>query len=235
MKALEFENISFSYGGKPLLTDINGEVEEGEIFLIAGPNASGKTTLAKLCAGLLEPLSGRILARGRPLAEVVNRVEYVAANAGLISNRTVLENIVLRLRYQQEPQRLDLKGRIEEICQRFGLEPYSEDLPAQLSSGTRRRVAIARALLSEPRLLIIDGLVQDLDALEELHILDLLRTLSQEKGLTVLLFSAQLEPELRIARRVGILRQGRLQEVCRPSELGSDPWIHEIYRMRQII
>ncbi|MBI4245070.1 MAG: ABC transporter ATP-binding protein [Planctomycetes bacterium] len=233
MNQIELKGVFYSNEKKPIINNIDLLVDEGEIVLIAGPNASGKTTLAKLCAGLLVPTMGDILVNGISVSKYQHGVEYVASNSGLISNRTVVENIVLKLRYHPELQKYYEKERIDKICSGFGINPFVKNLPSQISSGVRRRVAIARALIARPQFLIVDGLLHDIDALEGLKLLDLIKSLCEEENISVLLFSTHIDPESRVADRIAILKDGKFSVVGKPDEVISDPWVNEILELKK--
>lgn len=225
--SLLLDNVSYSYDGKQVFEGVCASVEKGEILLVAGPNGSGKSTLAKICAGVLDPTGGAVLVNGVSPADALYKLEYIASNSGLISNRTVVENIVLKLRYHPELGARNTKEAVDEVCARFGLDRYRRNLPSQISGGIRKKVALARAFIGEPEVLIIDSLSQDIDEPEALRLLDMLKSMSEEVGTTIILFSGRLEPELKVATSTAILRNGTLSPIYKPSEARSDPWLRE--------
>lgn len=224
--AIKFENVRYGYEGGRVIDGLTGGVERGEILLVVGPNSSGKTTLAKLCVGLIAPTEGTI-------SIPKNNVGYVPQGSGLIANRTAFENLVLPLRYIHDyAGEATFKERIDAMIGRFGLEPYKGKLPSLLSAGVQKKIAIARALLLFPSVVVVDNLTQEIDILEGIRTLELLKGVSIELNLTVILFSAHIEPEARIADRIAVLGDGRFRCVGRPREIlrGGDPWIDEILK-----
>lgn len=220
--AIIFDHVAFSYAGEGAIRDLHATVAAGEIFLVVGPNSSGKSTIARLCVGLERPAAGRIVVNGR--------IGYIPQGSGLISNRSAWENVLLPLRYLQ-----DYTGggatetHVDDLFAQFEIAPYRDRLPADLSAGIQKKVAIVRALAMKPEILIADNLTQEVDILEGIRTLQMLRRVSREMALTVLLFAGHLEPESRIADRTAVLSDGVLRTT------DGHPWIRAIVEAEQAL
>jgi zinc transport system ATP-binding protein len=166
--ALRFDEVSFSYGGDPVLEDVSFSVPEGEYLVCMGPNGGGKTTLLRLILGLIPPDAGRIAVLGLPAGEA-RGVGYVPQDAG--RNRgfpvSVLD-VVLMGRLHMPGTKGTRLGRgdcvrAEEALEAMGLAHRRGDLMGALSQGQRQRVLIARALAAEPSLLLLDEPAASID------------------------------------------------------------------------
>lgn len=220
---MELKNVSYSHEGMEIIRDVSLAISEGETLLITGPNASGKSTLAKLMAGLLQPTSGEITSGTKKIA-------YIPANSGLISNRTAMENLNIQLRYHPElKSQLANEEKINQIIRMFGLVEHLNKLPSQLTNGTKRKLAIAKALIIDPELLIIDGLLQDLDQMEGLKLLNKIREMKRQGTRTFILFSSTIEPEINIADRVAVIENGCISGIKPADQAAEISWIKEIY------
>lgn len=189
----------------------------GELVALYGPSGSGKTTLLQLAAGLIEPDQGCVLFDGRDISRLGagERAEYRRRDVGLvfqsfhlIAGATALENAAIKLLGDGSSLR-DAKRRANPWLERVGLAARATHRPAQLSMGERQRVAIARALVNEPRLLLADEPTGNLDSERSQEILGLLRDISQERQIPVLLVTHDPEAGC-FASCVQTLRDGKL-------------------------
>jgi putative ABC transport system ATP-binding protein len=177
------------------IRDADLEVGTGEFLVVAGPSGSGKTTLLQLLGTLDRPTSGEILFEGRDLARLPDReltklrlrtIGFVFQQFNLIPTLTASQNVEVAL----VPNGIgaeERRGRVRTLLEAVGLAPRAEHLPSQLSGGEQQRVAIARALANEPRVLLADEPTGNLDSSTGEEIVDLLRSLSRERGKTVVL------------------------------------------------
>ncbi|MHC1581192.1 MAG: ATP-binding cassette domain-containing protein [Methanopyraceae archaeon] len=158
---LKVENVHFSYGDRPVLRGVSLSVEPGEVRVIFGPNGSGKSTLLRIVAGILRPDRGRIVIDGEDVTDRPpedRRVGYVPQRPTLFPHLTVRDNITYSLRNGRgDPDRLD------ELVELLELEEHLDRRPNELSGGYQSRVALARALFSDPRVLLLDEPLSDVD------------------------------------------------------------------------
>ncbi len=218
--ALDASDLWFSYGaGRPVLRGLSLAAEAGEITMVLGASGSGKTTLLKLCKGLLAPRRGTVRVLGQPAiaarrGRLDSRVAYIPQHLGLVRSSSVLDNVLAGAlaRVAQIPSLVRLLPRAEvqrarELLERLGIGHKTEDKAYALSGGERQRVAIARALMQEPRLLLADEFVSQLDVLTSRDILTIVRGIANE-GVTVVVATHEMELVDRYADVIVVLRDG---------------------------
>lgn len=196
-------------GGETALQSVNLQVPEGAIYGFLGPNGAGKTTTLKLILGLLKKQSGEIRVFGKDFAS--NRVEILRKTGAMIESPSIYGhlNAAENLRVLQKVYNAPVK-RIAEVLKLVDLERTGNKKTSEFSLGMKQRLALAMALLPAPQLLILDEPTNGLDPAGILEIRALLRDLSENHGMTILI-SSHLLPEIeKIAAHVGIISGGRL-------------------------
>jgi D-methionine transport system ATP-binding protein len=206
-------------GFTTVLSGVNLEVKAGQIFGIIGASGAGKSTLIR-CVNLLErPTSGRVFVAGRELTALAEKdlvqarreIGMVFQQANLLSSRTVFGNVALPLELTHMPRK-EVNTRVSELLERVDLTDKRDFYPAQLSGGQQQRVTIARALASRPPVLLCDEATSALDPATTRSILDLLRRLNLELGLTILLITHEMDVVRRICAEVAIMDRGKVVE-----------------------
>ena len=225
---LKLEEVSFSYlQNKPVLSNINFEIMQGEIIGVIGPSASGKSTLVQLLLGIRRPDSGRITVNGIELDDVdratwASRVAFVPQDATLITG-TVAENIAFYRSEITEPQMVSaarsayVLDDIEKLPDGFNTE--LGERAQQLSGGQRQRLAIARALVGNPELLILDEPTSALDMKSESVIRD---TIAALKGKVTVVVIAHRLSTLDLSNKLMVIQNGQLKAFASPAELASN-------------
>jgi len=182
-----------------VLKNVNFEIEKGTSFSIVGPSGSGKTTLLGLCAGLDRASSGTVVLNGHALetlnedqrAAVRNQyVGFVFQNFQLLPTLTALENVMVPMELRQEK---NIRARSLELLDRVGLADRHDHYPTQLSGGEQQRISIARAFSNQPEILFADEPTGNLDEETSEKVEDLLFTLNQEAGTTLIMVTHDLE------------------------------------------
>ena len=224
-ESLELHGVGRSFGGRSALEDLSLTVRSGEFIALLGPSGCGKSTALNCIAGLIPLTHGQILIDG-------TRVDTVAAekrgfgmvfqNYALFPHLTVAKNIAFGLQMRGVP-RAEVKRRVAEAVALVKLEEHATKLPGQLSGGQQQRVAIARAVVTEPRLVLMDEPLSNLDAKLRLEMRTEIRRLHQSLGLTTLYVTHDQEEALSMADRLVVLREGRVQQVGTPQELHNGP------------
>lgn len=215
------ENLTHTYGTRCALDNVSFTVRCGEVLCFLGPNGSGKTTLFKILSTLMPPTSGTVNILGHDLsidAKAVRKLlGVVFQHPGLDIKLTVTEN----LRHHGHLYGLtgkNLKFRISELLERFGISDRTHDLVEKLSGGLQRRVEIAKAMLHSPRVLLLDEPSSGLDVGVRRQLSSYLNGLAETEDILILL-TTHLMDEAESCNRVGILDKGALVALAKPDEL----------------
>ncbi|HOG45953.1 MAG TPA: ABC transporter ATP-binding protein [Anaerolineae bacterium] len=218
---IQIENLTRVYGNGAAVRALDGvslTIGRGEFVAITGPSGSGKSTLLNLIGTLDTPTNGRITVDsvdtrtlcGDRLADFRRqRIGFVFQLFNLIPVLTALENVMLPLIPYQRGLGFKLQEKAEALLETVGLAGRAQHLPGQLSGGEQQRVAIARALVNNPGLILADEPTGNLDSRAGAEIVDLLRRLNREQGVSVVLVTHS-EALAGVADRVLRLRDGRL-------------------------
>ena len=214
--SVDLESVVRTFGPIVALQDVSLHVEPGEMLAVTGRSGSGKSTLLNLVAGLDRPSSGRVLIDGeavwlgsdvsRPRRELVG---FVFQQHFLLSELSAQANVEVPLIGARVPRRERRRIALE-LLEEVGLADRAEHLPSMLSGGERQRVAVARALANSPRLLLADEPTGSLDSVNAARIIDLLVSVSDSRGMTVIIVSYDPAVGAR-AHRVVTLLDGHLQ------------------------
>ena len=204
---LQISHLNASYGGKPVLEDINLTLDSGELLVVLGPSGCGKTTLLNLIAGFVPYQHGSIMLAGSKVEGPGAERGVVFQNEGLLPWRNVQDNVTfgLQLTGMEKPQRQRIA---QEMLQKVGLEGAEKRFIWQLSGGQRQRVGIARALAANPQLLLLDEPFGALDAFTREQMQTLLLRLWHETGKQVLLITHDIEEAVFMATELVLLSPG---------------------------
>ena len=225
--ALSAGTVHKRYGATVALGGVSLQVRRGECVALVGESGSGKSTLLRLFNRLVEPDAGEVRVDGRDVRTtdavgLRRHVGYVPQEGGLLPHWRVLRNVALVPWLKREPQ---AEARAAAALERVGLPPasYGRRWPHQLSGGQRQRVAIARALAAEPRIILLDEPFGALDAITRGELQDAFLTLRRELHLTALLVTHDLHEAVRLADRIAVMRQGRIEQLADAEALRRAP------------
>jgi len=213
MAYLELNNIYKTYGegdgSTEVLSNINLTMDEGEFVAIVGFTGSGKTTLVNLINGLLQPTSGEVLFKGKPVIDTSHERGVIFQNYSLLPWLTVGQNIYMAVKEAfPKESKADLMKRVKEYVAMVSLSPAINKRPKELSGGMRQRVAVARALAMNPEMIIMDEPLGALDALTRGNLQDeILNIWSQDKR-TALLITNDVDEGIYMADRIIPLKPG---------------------------
>ncbi|MEM7048618.1 MAG: ABC transporter ATP-binding protein [Acidobacteriota bacterium] len=222
---LALQGIEKRFGDQRVLDDISLEVAEGEILALLGPSGSGKTTLLRLLAGFEHPNRGSIRVDGldvAPLPPAKRRFGMVFQHYALFPHLTVGENVAFGLESVALPV-AERARRIAEMLELVDLAGFEQRRVGEISGGQQQRVALARALAPQPKLLLLDEPLSNLDpALRERTRRELAAAF-RRVGITTVLVTHEQEEAFDLGDRVAVLHAGRLAQVGRPEELYGEP------------
>ena len=225
MKGLQLRQLSRAVGERLLVDHLSFTIAPGECLALLGPSGCGKTTTLRLLAGLDQPSHGQVLLDGdditaRPPGE--RQVGMVFQSYALYPHLSVLENLALGLRVRAVPS-AEREQRIAATSALLRLDGLLARKPAQLSGGQRQRVALARALLRQPRLMLLDEPMSNLDAQLREELRPELRRLLCGGEPPVVYVTHDQQEALGMADRIAVLAEGKLQQIGDPSQLLREP------------
>ena len=231
---IEIQHLSKTFAGADgsveALRDINLKINDGDIFGIIGMSGAGKSTLVR-CINMLErPTSGTVLINGRDigalsaeeLRKVRRRTTMIFQSFNLLMQRTCLANICFPLELAGM-KKAEAKKRAGELLELVGLSDKANAYPAQLSGGQQQRIAIARALATDPEVLLCDEATSALDPKTTRSILELIKQINEQLGITVIIITHQMNVIEDICTRVAILENGSVVEEGEVSKVFSNP------------
>ncbi|HOQ19967.1 MAG TPA: ABC transporter ATP-binding protein [Methanothermobacter sp.] len=208
---LKIEGLSKKFKDRPILEDINLQVEDGEFLCIVGPSGCGKTTLLRIIAGLEEPTTGRVFADGKPVKGPGADRGFVFQQYTLFPWRTVLENVTfgLELKGLKEDEREKIAM---EYLKLVGLEDFKDAYPYELSGGMKQRVAIVRALANNPKFLLMDEPFAALDIQTRNLLQKELLYIWEKTNETIIFVTHNVDEAVFLADRIVVLsaRPGRI-------------------------
>jgi putative spermidine/putrescine transport system ATP-binding protein len=219
------EDLSRSFGTTRALDGLSIEIAPGELVALLGPSGCGKTTALRIVAGFESADAGSVIVDGKDMSSVPSSrrdMGMVFQSYSLFPNMSALDNVAFGLRMRKLGPAAR-RQRAGDLLDMVGLAPQARQYPHQLSGGQQQRVALARALAIEPRVLLLDEPLSALDAKVRLQLREQIRTLQQRLGTTTLFVTHDQEEALSMADRVGVMRQGKLEQIAAPDELYEDP------------
>jgi len=221
MTRVRVEHIVKRFGDTLAIDGVSLDVSPGQLFTLVGPSGCGKTTLLRIIAGLLEQDAGRVLFnedRMDPVPSYLRNIGVVFQNYAIFPHLTVGENIAYGLRARRLPPET-IAARVAEAARLVQLEGLVDRMPAQLSGGQQQRVVLARALTIEPRLLLMDEPLSNLDAKLRVQIRSLIRALQRKLQITTIYVTHDQEEALAISDTIAVMDRGRILQVGKPWEL----------------
>jgi len=227
MAELIVKDVALRLGDNEILKDVSISVPSGQVVALLGPSGSGKTTLLRAIAGLETPHQGSIAIGNTMFFDAARGIELPAEQRGLglvfqsyalWPHRTVFDNVAYGLKLRRVSAE-EIKTRVEKTLSQIGLAHLAARYPHQLSGGQQQRVAIARALVQEPRTILADEPMSSLDPALAESVMELLREINQQDGITVITSLHVLALAKTYGRRVIALRGGRIVHDGPPESL----------------
>ena len=226
---IEFQHISKSYHGKPIINDLSFTIHDGEFIVLIGPSGCGKTTTLKMINRLIPMDSGKILINNeditkKDLTDLRTHIGYVIQQIGLFPNMTVAQNISVvpkLLKWEKE----DMDKRVRELLEMVDLpyEEYAHKYPNQLSGGQQQRVGVLRALAARPPVLLMDEPFGALDPITRDTLQEELKDLQQKLNITTVFVTHDMEEAIKLADQIVFMDKGDIVQMDSPEEMLRNP------------
>lgn len=223
--SIDIDGVNLSYGTTHVLKDVSLSIAPGEFFAFLGPSGCGKTTLLRLIAGFNQSQTGTVRLSGQDISHLPpwkRDVGMVFQSYALWPHMSVAKNVAFGL----EERRLaaaEIAQRVDAALDIVGLRALKDRKPSQLSGGQQQRVALARTIAVQPKVLLLDEPLSNLDAKMRVDVRRELRELQQRLGITTVFVTHDQEEANTIADRIALFDQGRVQQVGTPMELYDKP------------
>lgn len=213
---VELREVNFTVGNLQILSDLNLQIEKGEILILLGESGCGKTTTLKLINRLIDPTSGEVLVEGKSTKDwntirLRRKIGYVLQEAGLFPHFTVERNVAL-VPDLENWEKQKTRQRVAELLELVGLNPqkFSDRFPHELSGGQRQRVGVARALAANPDLLLLDEPFGALDAITRTNLQKEFARLVRELGKTAVFVTHDLHEAFILGTRICLMDKGKI-------------------------
>jgi len=225
MVKVKLVNVTKRFGEVIAVNKVSLEVREGELFTFLGPSGCGKTTTLRLIAGFYKPDEGEIYFDD----ELVNDIPPYKRNTGMVfqnyalwPHMNVFDNIAYGLKLRNMPPPQIIK-KVKEVIELIGLKGKESRFPSQLSGGEQQRVALARALVIQPKVLLLDEPLSNLDAKLRLKMRSEIRRLQKRLGITTIYVTHDQEEALSISDRIAVMNKGEVLQIGTPLEIYEKP------------
>ncbi|HJB23521.1 MAG TPA: ABC transporter ATP-binding protein [Candidatus Jeotgalibaca pullicola] len=226
MAFVQLKDIRVSYDGKnDILKDLRLSIEKGELVSLLGPSGCGKTTTLRVIAGLIEPNDGNFIVDEMDLTKVpVHKRNFgmVFQSYALFPHLTIFENVAFGLKLKKE-KKASIEGKVVNMLEKTGLAEFADRYPKQLSGGQRQRVALARALVMEPKLLLLDEPLSNLDAKLRVTMRMEIKRIQRQLGITTVFVTHDQEECFSISDKVAVMNKGVIEQYDSPEEIYKNP------------
>ena len=222
---LSLKNISKKYKDKEILKNISFDIKEGELVCILGPSGCGKTTLLNIIGGFVSDFSGDVLLSNENINNIPPEKREIATvfqSYGLFTHKNVIDNVSYGLKLLKIDKNMRGK-RARDMLEKVGLAGYEKKKIKELSGGEQQRVAIARSMVLNPKLLLLDEPLSNLDV----HLRDVMRKeikrIQKQFGVTMIIVTHDQEDAFKLADRVIVINEGHIEQIGTPEELYKNP------------
>ncbi len=227
MVYLQLENIwaRYSRRGPYVLKGININVKRGEILALLGPSGCGKSTTLKVIAGFVTPTKGRVLIDGKdvtPIPPNRRNIGIVFQSYALFPHMTVFQNVAYGLTLRRMPFS-EIRRKVKEVLELVGLSGLENKYPRELSGGQQQRVALARALAIEPKIMLLDEPMSNIDPILRSRLRSDLKGILKKLNITTVYVTHDRDDAFEIADRIAIMKDGVIEQVDTPERLFNKP------------
>jgi putative spermidine/putrescine transport system ATP-binding protein len=226
--ALSLEKLTLRYGNTTAVESLDLTIGKGELVALLGPSGCGKTTTMRAIAGLLAPSQGTIRLDGVDITRVAANKRHIGLmfqSYALFPHLTVFDNVAFGLKLKGI-KGTDLRNRVENGLKSVGLMDYAARKPPELSGGQQQRVALARSMVMEPKVLLLDEPLSNLDARLRLDMRTELQRVQKETGVTMIFVTHDQAEALALADRIVVMRAGAIEQIGTPEEIYNAPISH---------
>ncbi|MBM4444412.1 MAG: ABC transporter ATP-binding protein [Chloroflexi bacterium] len=224
MSIMQVIDLHQRHGSRETLKGVSFSLEQGEVFGIIGPTGSGKTTLLRLLDQIEVPSSGRVYFEGRDvtgsprLRSELRRKVGMVLQKPVVFDASVYDNVAFPLRLRRYSRKV-VHGKVDTMLNAVGLDGYQRRNARTLSGGETQKVALARALITNPQALLLDEPTANLDPVSLKTIEEFILRFSRENGTTIVIATHEMAQGQRLADRIGVIMEGQLVQIGKPSEI----------------
>lgn len=219
---LILSGITKRFDKRTVVDNINLDIRQGELVTLLGPSGCGKTTTLRMIGGFIKPTSGSILLDGLDITLVPSErrpVTTVFQSYALFPHMTVMENVQYGLRYKRICSKKEARKKAEEILNLVNLDEFVDRKVTNLSGGQQQRVGLARALVLNPKVLLLDEPLSNLDAKLRLRIRKEIKDIQRKLGTTMLFVTHDQEEALSLSDRIIVMNEGRIEQIGTPKSV----------------
>jgi ABC-type Fe3+/spermidine/putrescine transport system ATPase subunit len=227
-KDIELVSVTKRFGKVEAVKNLNLSIEKGQLVCLLGPSGCGKTTTLRMIAGFESPTEGKIIIQGQDVTDLPpNKRDtgMVFQNYALFPHMTVFKNIAYGLKNRKVPKG-EIAGRVKNALEVVDMAGMEDRYPRQLSGGQQQRIAVARVLVLQPKILLFDEPLSNLDAKLRLQMRVEIRNLQKRVGITSIFVTHDQEEALTIADTVVVMNKGSVEQVGNPLEIYDAPKTH---------
>ena len=229
MSVISIDKVTKNFGKVEVIKEFTGVIGDKEFVSLLGPSGCGKTTMLRIIAGFEKPTSGEISIDDKVVNSAASFVPPERRGIGMVfqsyavwPHMTVFQNVAYPLKIARLPK-AEIKTKVETILEAVHLEEYAERIPSQLSGGQQQRVALGRALVSEPKLLLLDEPLSNLDAKLRESMRFEIKDIQKKFGITVVYVTHDQAEAMAMSDRIIVLYNGIIQQVAPPTEIYRQP------------
>jgi len=229
MSSITINKVTKFFDNVEIIREFTQVIGDREFVTFLGPSGCGKTTMLRMIAGFEKPTSGEISIDDRVVSSAKDFVPPEKRGIGMVfqsyavwPHMTVFENVAYPLKIARLPK-VEIKTKVENILEAVHLDQYAERIPSQLSGGQQQRVALGRALVSEPRLLLLDEPLSNLDAKLRESMRFEIKDIQKRFGITVVYVTHDQAEAMAMSDRIIVLNRGLIQQVAGPTEIYRNP------------